>query len=239
MSKKLGRNTGLFLTGAALTALLATPLAGSAANLSSSSFSVRAQNSQQTTVAAIKPGFKKTVAPTPTPEPTPTVAPTPTPTATPTPPPSTVVYQSDFSTVGSKPAEWQMQKEAAWQQTTVISGGANRSNTVGQNDFPYNTELRLKLTKRFEPGTYSVKFKYLLDSRIGSRAAPPYWTLSVNGVQTKQTIPYAPGVYTEITFDGITVPSGGANEILFITGKGGSGNFNLYTIGDVVISKAL
>ena len=232
MAKKLSKSAGWLLTGATLTALLATPLAGSAADLSGSSFSVRAQNSQQTTVTAVKPGFKKSAAPT-------TPAPTPTPEPTPTVPAATVVYQSDFSLVGSKPAEWQMQKEAAWQQTTVLSGAANRSNTVGQNDFPYNGELRLKLTKRFEPGTYSVKFKYYLDSRIGSKAAPPYWILSVNGVQTKQTISYTPGVYTEIAFDGITVPSGGASEIIFITGKGSSGNYNLYTIGDVVVSKNL
>jgi len=232
MAKKLSKSAGWLLTGATLTALLATPLAGSAADLSGSSFSVRAQNSQQTTVTAVKPGFKKSAAPT-------TPAPTPTPEPTPTAPAATVVYQSNFSLVGSKPAEWQMQKDAAWQQTTVIGGTNGGPNYIGQNAFPYNTELRFKLVKALEAGSYTVKFKYLLDSRVGSASAPPYWYLTVNGVTTKISVPYNSGAWRSVTFEGITVPSGGASEVLFTTGKATAGNFNLYDIADVVISKNL
>ena len=149
-----------------------------------------------------------------------------------------MVYASNFVTTGSKPAEWQMQKEAGWRPAVVLAGAANRSPTVGQNDFPNSSgELKLKLTKQLEAGSYSVKFKYNLDTRVGSKTALPYWMVTVNGVQTKKTIPYTPGVYTEVTLDGIVVPSGGASELIFTTGKGTLSNYNLYTIGDVVVSK--
>lgn len=60
--RNIGRGATVLL-GAALVACLVTPLA-SAANLSSSSFSVRAQNSSDSSLSAIKPLFKATSTPT-------------------------------------------------------------------------------------------------------------------------------------------------------------------------------
>jgi len=88
------RKVAPLLAAATVAVVFAGPVAGSAANLSSVPFAVKAQNASEGSHYAIKPFFSKTVTPTPEPTtPAPTTAPT-----TPTPTPEPTPAGPDYST---------------------------------------------------------------------------------------------------------------------------------------------
>ena len=161
MEKIVGKNNrskrlrvgSLILAGATLSAILIAPVAG-AANLSNSSFAVRAVNSQQTGVSAVKPGFKADPTATPAPTSPPVTTPTPTPTAPePVMSATTVAITIDTSLPGCMASPFDLE----------VTGASNSISTDwGDQSTPTKVTGAGRFSHSYAPGKYSLT----LDGKI-------------------------------------------------------------------------
>lgn len=102
-----GQGAKLLIVGVALTAILASPLAGSAANLSSGKFHIKAENAAEKNYFAIRPAFgNEGVKPSPEPTAPPT---SPTPEAPADPMARTVAMTIDTSLPGCVPSNFSLE----------------------------------------------------------------------------------------------------------------------------------
>ena len=218
--KKSPIKAPLLAVAVALAALVAAPVTGSAANLSGSSFAVKAVNKDESAKHfAVRPFFSSKAAPTPEPTAPVTTAPPFTP---------TVVFSHDgVNKIGTGILETNTAVNPTWISAFPVGNvtGQPAEITSGQVAFSFSAsrvkERNIRLTvPQLEAGTYSF-------SIWASAGDTSTWSLSTQGATPKTTGQISSGSWIKhsITF---TTDSAADREIILKATLLNNSNYTIY-----------